>query len=77
MDPVYQLPPTSSTIVDTTGAGDCLAGWYLAEMIAGTAPHIALARAVLAATLSCSSIGAQTGYPTRTSILNHEHQEAQ
>ena len=76
MAPINKLPAKSNTVVDTTGAGDCLAGWYLAEMIAGTSPETALARAVLAATLSCSSIGAQTGYPNRTDILKHEHQEA-
>lgn len=50
-------------IVDTTGAGDCLAGWFLAETLRGAAPARALHRAVAAATWSCGRIGAQASFP--------------
>ena len=56
-------PPAGLPILDTTGAGDCLAGWFLAGQAAGWPIETALARAVTAATLSCARIGAQTGYP--------------
>ena len=50
--------------VDTTGAGDCLAGWLIAELVAGADEASALARAVTAATLSCASAGAAASFPT-------------
>lgn len=50
--------------VDTTGAGDCLAGWLIAELLAGVGDGIALSRAVTAATLSCASAGAAASFPS-------------
>lgn len=50
-------------LVDATGAGDALAGVYLAERVAGASVERALARAVTAATLSCRSFGAALSYP--------------
>jgi 2-dehydro-3-deoxygluconokinase len=49
--------------VDATGAGDALAGVYLAERVAGASAERALTRAVAAATLSCRSFGAALSYP--------------
>lgn len=63
-------PPEGLQIVDTTGAGDCLAGWFLAGRAAGLSLETALGRAVNAATFSCGRIGAQTGYPTPRDIQN-------
>jgi len=60
---VAARPPQGLPVVDTTGAGDCLAGWFLAGRAAGLPIETALAQAVNAATLSCTRIGAQTGYP--------------
>lgn len=54
-------PPVE--VVDATGAGDALAGAYLAERVAGASAERALARAVTAATLSCRSFGAARSYP--------------
>jgi ribokinase len=54
-----------SPVVDTTGAGDCLAGWFIAERLLGLAPIDALSDAVIAATMSCGWIGAADSYPTR------------
>jgi len=54
-------PPVAS--VDASGAGDALAGVYLAERVAGVPAERALTRAVAAATLSCRSFGAALSYP--------------
>ena len=54
-------PPVES--VDASGAGDALAGVYLAERVAGVPAERALTRAVAAATLSCRSFGAALSYP--------------
>jgi ribokinase len=54
-------PPVA--LLDTTGAGDCLAGWFVAERLRGTAPADALRRAVAAASFSCGRLGAQASFP--------------
>lgn len=56
-------PTPSLAVVDTTGAGDCLAGWLIGELLSGTPEAEALDRAVLAASLSCLGLGAQHSYP--------------
>ncbi len=53
---------------DTTGAGDCLAGWFIAETLRGAAPLAALRRAVAAASWSCGRSGAQASFPDLTQI---------
>jgi ribokinase len=55
-------------VVDTTGAGDCLAGWFVAEMMMHGDPAPALFQAVRAATDSCRRPGAQASYTTREAI---------
>jgi ribokinase len=55
-------------IKDTTGAGDCLAGWFVAETLRGAGPKDALRTAVAAATWSCARLGAQASFPQRTDI---------
>ena len=66
---VLAIPaPMEQPIVDTTGAGDCLAGWFIAERLAGLDSAAALRRAVVAATLSCGARGAQQSYPTRAAV---------
>jgi len=55
-------------IEDTTGAGDCLAGWFVAETLRGAGPRDALRMAVAAATWSCTRLGAQASFPRRTDI---------
>jgi ribokinase len=57
--------------VDTTGAGDALAGWYVARRTAGDGPREALDEAVVAASLSCLAVGAQRSYPARNTVLRH------
>lgn len=60
--------PLTPTLVDTTGAGDCLAGWFIACLLAGKSPDAALTEAVFAATYSCERAGAQSSYPDRQQL---------
>ena len=64
-------PPAGLPVIDTTGAGDCLAGWFLAGLTSGLAPEHNLARAVAAASVSCGSLGAQASYPLPASLPPH------
>lgn len=63
--------PAPIRVVDTTGAGDCLAGWFLAERAAGVDVGSALNRAVSAATFSCTRLGAQPSYPTAAELRTY------
>jgi ribokinase len=60
--------PVLDIVVDTTGAGDCLAGWFVGEIISGATARAALEAAVTAASLSCGALGAQDSYPTQTEV---------
>jgi ribokinase len=60
-----QAPVSARPVRDTTGAGDALAGWYVAERVRGAAPLDALRTAVAAASFSVGAVGASTSYPTR------------
>lgn len=60
--------PLTPEIVDTTGAGDCLAGWFIGRIQAGDSVAAALSEAVFAATISCGRAGAQPSYPTREQL---------
>lgn len=64
-------PPSGLPVVDTTGAGDCLAGWFLAGLIGAIPVEDNLRRAVTAASLSCGAIGAQASYPDLASLQSH------
>jgi len=55
-------PPLGSPVLDTTGAGDCLAGWFIAATLRGQSPRQALTTAVAAASQSCTRLGAQASY---------------
>ncbi len=61
--------PSGIEVVDTTGAGDCLAGWYVAGRLKEKSPSDALETAVVAATLSCGGLGAQPSFPTEAMVL--------
>ena len=58
------VPAPAGAVVDTTGAGDCLAGWFVARRVAGDVPEAALRAAVAAATWSCGRAGAQSSFPS-------------
>jgi ribokinase len=59
----YTVAAPRGALVDTTGAGDCLAGWFIGERLAGKALVEALHRAVHAATLSCADLGGSRAFP--------------
>ena len=54
--------------VDAAGAGDALAGAYLAARIRGLDPEPALRRGVAAAALSCRAFGCALSYPDGAEI---------
>jgi ribokinase len=62
------IPAPPVVPVDTTGAGDCLAGWMVAGLLDGLHGDLALADAVIAASLSCTRPGAQLSYPTQIDL---------
>ncbi len=65
---VEHLAAPAVEVVDSTGAGDTLAGALAAELAAGT-PLVDAARvAVRAASMSVSALGARTGMPTRAQL---------
>ncbi|MBO2447759.1 carbohydrate kinase family protein [Actinomadura barringtoniae] len=55
--------------VDATGAGDCFAGTYCAELDRGSAPLEAARFASVAAGLSCTRPGARDGLPRREDVI--------
>jgi 2-dehydro-3-deoxygluconokinase len=58
----------AAEVVDAAGAGDALAGAYLAARLAGRAPPDALARGVAAASLSVGRPGCAASYPTAAEV---------
>jgi ribokinase len=56
--------------VDTTGAGDCFAGWFAAEVAAGRSLEDAALRANAAAALSVTRPGAGSSMPTKAEVEN-------
>lgn len=57
------------TPVDTTGAGDCFAGWFAAGLDAGLAVEAALRRAAAAAALQVTRAGAADAMPTLEEVV--------
>jgi ribokinase len=67
---VVQPAPLASPVVDTTGAGDAFAGWFVAERVLGTSIELALERAVIAAADSVQHVGASVSYRARADIFS-------
>jgi ribokinase len=65
---VQVVPSLTVEAVDTTGAGDTLAGVLAASLADGLALTAAVRRAAVAAALSVTAKGAQAGMPLRTRI---------
>lgn len=59
------VPAPAVTVVDAGGAGDALAGCYLAERSRGRSPEDALRVGIIAASLSCTRRGCAASYPER------------
>jgi ribokinase len=55
-------------VLDTTGAGDCFAGWFAAELAAGRSLEDAALRANAAAALSVTRPGAGSSMPTKAEV---------
>jgi 2-dehydro-3-deoxygluconokinase len=57
-------------VVDAAGAGDALAGAYLAARMGGAAPAEALSVGVAAASLSCAADGCALSYPDARAVAD-------
>ncbi len=62
------LPAIAVDVVDATGAGDALAGSYLATRLQGGSAAHSLAAGIAAASLSCRRFGAAASYPHREDV---------
>jgi ribokinase len=62
-DVLVDAPISAEPVVDTTGAGDCLAGTFIAALCSGQQAVDALRQAVTAASLSCRQLGGPASYP--------------
>ncbi len=62
------LAAPAVAIVDATGAGDALAGAYLAVRLGGGDPETALATGIAAASLSCRARGCALSYPDAAEV---------
>ncbi len=60
-------PPTVD-VVDAAGAGDAVAGAYLAARVSGLDEVAALEQGVVAGALSCRAFGCAASYPTRADV---------
>lgn len=65
-----RVPAAPIRAVDSTGAGDTFCGVLAAAMVLGEDLADALTSASLAASLSCTRVGAQAAQPTRDDVLN-------
>jgi len=66
----HHQPALDITVIDATGAGDCFAGTYCAELDRGADPLAAATFAGIAAGLSCTQAGARAGLPRRPAVLD-------
>jgi ribokinase len=63
----FQAAPVSE-VVDTTGAGDCFIGYYVAGMDAGLPVQERLARAARAAAIAVGRAGASSSIPAASEV---------
>ncbi|CAM3171807.1 ribokinase [Paracoccus aminovorans] len=66
---VWHQPAFAVRAVDTTGAGDCFAGWFAAGLSRGEDPPTALRHAAAAAALQVTRPGAGDAMPDRAEVL--------
>lgn len=64
----HHQPGLPSTVVDTTGAGDCLVGVVVAALLRGSGLRNAVVEGVAAASLSIARRGAAASYPSADSV---------
>lgn len=65
---VVRVPSLSVTPVDTTGAGDTFCGVLAAYLDEGADLRTAMAKAAVAGSLACLTLGAQPSFPMRAAI---------
>jgi ribokinase len=70
----FEWPALQVPVVDTTGAGDTLAGVWAAWRLRGLPDDQALARANVAAALACTRAGARSGMPTARAAAAYARQ---
>ena len=66
--PETRIPGRGVAAVDTTGAGDCFVGAFVAELLRGNDAAAAARTANAAAAISVTRKGAATALPTRTEV---------
>lgn len=76
-DSVIGFPGFSVASVDTTGAGDCFAGSYIACKLSGGSPTRCLEFANAAAALATLDYGAQAAMPVRSRVEEFLEQHGQ
>jgi len=64
----HRLPALPVEVVGTTAAGDAFVGGFAAALHAGQAMEAALAQGIVAGSLACRSLGAQTSLPSAEEI---------
>jgi 2-dehydro-3-deoxygluconokinase len=64
----HRVAAPAVQVVDAAGAGDALAGAYLAARIDGAEPDEALRSGVAAASLSCTAAGCAISYPDSAAV---------
>ena len=67
----FAVAPPAVDPVDTTGAGDTFAGYLAARLAAGDALREAVSTAVVAATLSVRTAGAQSSIPDLEAVCRY------
>ena len=66
--PLHRIAAHPVTVVDTTGAGDTFVGVLAAGLATGLTVPQAAGRSVIAGSLACRKIGAQSAMPTAAEI---------
>ena len=66
---IWQQPAFRVQAVDTTGAGDCFAGWFAAGLSRGEDPQTALRHASAAAAIQVTRKGAGDAMPDRAEVM--------
>ncbi|MDR1613711.1 MAG: ribokinase [Planctomycetota bacterium] len=67
------FPGIRVEVQDTTGAGDCFSGGFMAALSAGADPDDAIVYANCAASLSVTRLGVIESLPTREEVWEHMH----
>jgi ribokinase len=63
-----RIPALEVKVVDTTAAGDCFTGFFLADILSGSNPGSALVCATRAAAICVGRAGAQPSIPSRAEL---------